>query len=123
MNNTQQNKLNMFLAVFAIVQKWGSKWASFTGFGQAVDEVETGITSITSLGQVQASPNGGAALKNAAFVSLVDSAYQVAAATRASAIVNKDAELASRLDYSLSYFFNFYKSTHRIKNRVRLKQV
>ena len=102
MNNTQQNKLNMFLAVFAIVQKWGSKWASFTGFGQAVDEVETGITSITSLGQVQASPNGGAALKNAAFVSLVDSAYQVAAATRASAIVNKDAELASRLDYSES---------------------
>lgn len=102
MNNTQQNKLNMYLAVQAVIQKRESKWSSLTGFAQAVDEVDTGITSITSLAQVQASPNGGSALKNAAFISLVDSAYQVAAATRASAVVNKDAELASRLDYSQS---------------------
>ena len=102
MNNTQQNKLNMYLAVQAVIQKRESKWSSLTGFAQAVDEVDTGITSITSLAQVQASPNGGSALKNAAFISLVDTAYQVAAATRASAVVNKDAELASRLDYSQS---------------------
>jgi hypothetical protein len=66
------------------------------------NEMDTQLAIITGLGQVQAAPNGGRALKDAALTALVETAFQVTAATRAYAIVNKDAELAAQLDYSPS---------------------
>ena len=102
MNNKQQNKLNMYVATHAALQKHESKWSSLTGFAEAVDEVDVNLNTITSLAQVQASPNGGAALKKSAKDTLLGTAYQIAAATRAYAVVNKDVELAAQLDYSTS---------------------
>jgi hypothetical protein len=65
-------------------------------------DLDTQLAVITSLAQVQAAPNGGAALKKSAKDTLLGTAYQVAAATRAYAVVNNDVELAAQLDYSES---------------------
>lgn len=102
MNNVQQNKLNMYVAVRAALHKHQTIWTALTGFAEAVDDIDTQLAVITSLAQAQASPNGGTALKNAALNSLIGAAYQIAAATRAYAVVSKDAGLAAELDYSPS---------------------
>lgn len=102
MNNSQQNKYNMYVATRAALHKHQTVWTALTGFAEAVDDIDTQLGVITSLAQVQASPNGGAALKNAALDSLIGAAYQIAAATRAYAVVNKEAGLAAELDYSAS---------------------
>jgi len=100
MNNNQQNKYNMYVASRATLHKYQNIWTTLPGFAESVDDIDTQLAIITSLAQVQASPNGGAALKKTAKQSLVGTAFQIAAATRAFAVVNKNAELAAQLDYS-----------------------
>ncbi len=102
MNNKQQNKYNMYVASRAALHKHQTIWTTLTGFADSVDDLDTQLAVITSLAQVQAAPNGGAALKKSAKDSLLGTAYQVAAATRAYAVVNNDVELAAQLDYSES---------------------
>jgi hypothetical protein len=102
MNNTQLNKYNMYVATRTALHTHQTTWTTLTGFADSVDDLDTQLAVITSLAQVQAAPNGGVALKNAAVDSLIGSAYPLAAATRAYAVVNKDAELAAQLDLSPS---------------------
>jgi hypothetical protein len=100
MNNPQQNKFNMYQAVQAVLASHESAWSSLTGFSNAVDELDTNISTIASLAQAQSARSGAAAEKNAALESLLDAAQQIAGATRAGAVVNKDAELATKVAYS-----------------------
>lgn len=65
-------------------------------------EVETNVSTIASLAQAQAAKSGAAAEKNAVLESLLDSARQVAGATRAGAVVDTDHELATKADFSRS---------------------
>jgi hypothetical protein len=102
MNNPQQNKFNMYQAVSAVLESHKPIWTALTGFSAAVDDLETNLSTIASLAQVQAARSGAAAEKNAALESLLDAAQQIAGATRAGAVVNKDAELAAKADYSRS---------------------
>jgi len=102
MNNPQQNKLNMYQAVGAVLESHKATWTSLTGFANAVSEVETNVSTIASLAQAQAAKSGAAAEKNAVLESLLDSARQVAGATRAGAVVNQDHELATKADFSRS---------------------
>ena len=100
MNNYQQNKYNMYVASRAALHKYQSTWTTLTGFAASVDAIDAQLAVITGLVQVQASPNGGAALKKTAKQALIGTAFQIAAATRACAVVNKNVELAAKLDYS-----------------------
>ena len=102
MNNSQQNKLNMYQAVDLVLDSHKDTWTSLTGFGTAVGDLEANISTITSLAQVQSARSGAAAEKGAVLESLLDSAIQVAGATRAGAVVNKDHELATRANFSRS---------------------
>lgn len=92
----------MYVALRAVLHKYQSIWTLLTGFADAVDDLDTQLAIITSLAKVQGAPNGAAALKRTAKDSLIETAFELAAATRAYAIVNKDTELAAALDYSES---------------------
>jgi hypothetical protein len=100
MNNPQHNKYNMYVASRTVLHKHQALWTPLTGFADAVNDLDAQLAIITGLAQVQIAPNGGAALKKTAKDSLIETAYELAAATRAYAIVNKNAELAAELDYS-----------------------
>jgi hypothetical protein len=102
MNNPQLNKLNMYAASRVVLHKYQSIWTLLTGFAGSVDDMDIQMAIITGLAKVQAAPNGGAALKQTAKEAMIETAYQMAAATRAYAIVNKNPELAAELDYSES---------------------
>ena len=102
MNNSQLNKSNMYQAVDLVLDSHKDIWESLPGFVTAAGDLQANISTIASLAQVQSARSGAAAEKGAALESLLDSAIQVAGATRASAVVNKDHELATRANFSRS---------------------
>lgn len=102
MNNPQQNKLNMYQAVSLVLESHKPTWTPLTGFASAVGDLDTNIDTITSLAQVQSARSGAAAEKGAVLESLLDSATQIAGATRAGAVISKDYELATKANFSRS---------------------
>lgn len=102
MNNSQQNKLNMYQAVEAVLDSNKPVWESLPGFVTAVGDVEANIATIAGLAQVQSARSGAAAEKGAVLESLLDSATQIAGATRAGAVIGKDYELATKANFSRS---------------------
>jgi hypothetical protein len=102
MNSIQLNKLNMYLAVEAVLDSHKDTWQTMPAFEAGATELSEHIANIQGLAQTQTSKNGGSAEKAQAFQTLVDSAYEIAAATRACAVASSNSELAAQADYSRS---------------------
>ena len=96
----QQNKLNMYTAVQAVIISHETEWESLTAFANGVEEFGELIGNIQTLAQTQTSRSGVAADKAYTLRVLGDAAYEVAAATRACAITSGNKELVGRVDVS-----------------------
>jgi len=92
----------MYLAVQAVLNSHTTDWKGLPAFATGVEELAELIQNIQSLAQVQTSRSGAAADKAQAFQTLAQSAYEVAAATRACALANGNRELAQQADLSPS---------------------
>jgi hypothetical protein len=102
MNIIQQNKLNMYTAVRAVLNSHETTWESLAAFVNGVEDFDEFIGKLQSLAQTQTSRSGVAADKAYTLHVLGDATYEVGAATRACAITGGNKELVGRVDISRS---------------------
>ena len=102
MTANQNNKLNAYRAVDAVLEDHETTWQTLPAFATAVTEFRDVIPEIHGLAQVQSNGVGAVPEKKAAFSVMVEDAVQIAAATHAYAVKEGDYELATRANYSRS---------------------
>jgi hypothetical protein len=103
MNQKITTTLRMAQATLAILNRHESAWKTLSGFAEGVNELKSLVSQIAGLLQVQSNRTAGASAQKAqALQALVDSGYELAAATHAGAVAQDNQELAARVDYSRS---------------------
>jgi len=102
MTANQNNKLNAYRAVDAVLEDHETTWQTLPAFAAAVTEFREVIPEINGLAQVQSNGVGAVPEKKAAFALMVEDAVQIAAATHAYAVKEGDYELAARVNHSHS---------------------
>lgn len=103
MTTKQQNKLNMYLAVKAVLDANDSVWQSLPAFADGYAGLSTQIGSIQALAQNQNLDTSGIAQdKQASKVAMATAAIGIASAVRAYAVKTKNNTLANEVDFNQS---------------------
>ena len=101
MNNPQENKLNMYLAVQAVCDKKQALWQALVALVKAYVEFKTRVANIQVLMKQQVRRKTGvAADKQRLRKDMCNLAYPVAAAVKSYAVVAKNGELEKRVGYT-----------------------
>ncbi len=105
MNDRQENKFEMFLVVRNVLTGHTTAWQGLPAFVTAEAEFRDLVTQLETYTQQQDEAiAGNVQAKAEARQALADTAFQVAAATRAYGLVNGDPQLAARVDFSRTSF-------------------
>ena len=103
MTTKQQNKLNMYLAVKAVLDANNSIWQPLAAFADGYAGLNTQIGSIQTLEQSQNLDTSGIAQdKQASKVAMATAAIGIALAVRAYAVKTKNNTLAKEVDFNQS---------------------
>lgn len=104
MNSKQSCRLNMCVAVLAVLQsdKYKEMWSSKVALSRAVGELKEVVDRISECAQCQAAKDGAAAEKAQALQELSDTAYEIAAAVKSCASATGNRYLAGQVDFSRS---------------------
>ena len=103
MNTKQLNKLTMTLAVEGICDANSPIWQPLQAFADAYADLKTRVTNIQALGQSQAQDNTGITQdKQNSRQAMCDLALPIASAVHAFAVKNKNNQLATQVDFSMS---------------------
>lgn len=103
MTTKQQNKLNMYLAVKAVLDGNNSVWQSLQAFADGYTVLSTQIGLIRTLAQSQNVDTSGIAQdKQASKVAMAQAAVGIASAVRAYAVKTKNNTIASEVDFTQS---------------------
>jgi hypothetical protein len=105
MNKKQENKLSMYFAVEAIVQKHQSVWSGLIAFGDGFQRFQTSVQEIEAKRIMQEMNREGIVKdKEAARVNLMTQALEVSRAVVAYATVGGDLTMAERLRFTVTDF-------------------
>ncbi len=103
MTTKQQNKLNMYLAVKAVLDANNAIWQTLQAFADGCTSLNTQIGSIQTLAQSQNLDTSGIAQdKQASKVAMATAAIGIASAVRAYAVKTKNNTLANEVNFNQS---------------------
>jgi hypothetical protein len=103
MNNKQQNKLAMYLAVKGVVDANDTTWQSLQAFADGYTDFTGHITQIQTLNLTQVTDSTGIALdKKASKAAMAAAAQQISAAVHAYAVKTKNNTLANETAFTVS---------------------
>jgi hypothetical protein len=104
MNSKQSSRINMFVAVLAVLHsdKYHALWSSKVALARAVTDLETQVEQINECAQCQETRDGAADEKAQTIQALGDAAFEIAAATKSCAVATGNKFLAGQVNFSRS---------------------
>src|SRR5262245_55481125 len=100
MTVNQMNKLDMYLALLAVLAEFEQVWSQLPAFARGVSSFQGTIRELQNLAQTQFKTGGAAGDKARALRELADLAVQVAAGVRVRAHMDGDLTLADKMRIS-----------------------